>query len=141
MHTDRDTLSTFDSDKSSQTSTKLFDRKRGFLICSLNAPSLLKHKSEIAMLLRDNKIDIFALNETKIDEIVDDSLISIDGYFHERHDRNRHGGGVLVYIKDTITYEKLQTPDNSRLCDLGTITIQVKPKCAKPFVIIQTPKP
>ena len=64
MHTDHDTLSTFDSDKSSQTSTKLFDRKRRLLIYSLNAPSLLKHKSEIEMLLRDNKIDIFALRTT-----------------------------------------------------------------------------
>ena len=87
MHTDHNTLSTFDSDKSSQTSIKLFDRKRRLLICSLNALSLLKHKSEIEMLLRDSKIDILALNEIKIDEIVDDSLISIDGYFHERHDR------------------------------------------------------
>ena len=141
MHADHDTLSTFNSDKSSQTSTKLFDRKRGLLICSLNAPSLLKHKSEIEMLLRDKKIDILALNETKIDEIVDDSLISIDGYFHERHDRNRHGGGVLIYIKDTITYEKLQTPDDSRLCHLETTTIQVKPKCVKPFVIIAWYRP
>ena len=134
MHTDHDTPSTFDCDKSSQTSTKLFDRKRGLLICSLNAPSLLKHKSEIEMLLKDNKIDILALNETKIDEIVDDSLISIDKYFHERHDRNRCGGDVLIYIKDTIIYEKLQI-DDTKLCDLETITIQLKPKCAKPFVI------
>ena len=140
MHTDHNTLSTFDSDKSSQTSTKLFDRKRRLLICSLNALSLLKHKSEIEMLLRDNKIDILALNEIKIDEIVDDSLISIDGYFHERHDRNRHGGGVLIYIKDTITSERLQN-DDTKLCDLETITIQVKPKCAKPFVIIAWYRP
>ena len=59
----------------------------------------------------------------------------------KRHDRNRHGGGVLIYIKDTITYEKLQTPYDSRLCDLETITIQVKPKCAKPFVIIAWYRP
>ena len=64
---------------------------------------MLKHKSEIEMLLRENKIDILALNETKIDEVVSDSLIGIDGYNHECFDRNRHGGGVLVYVKDTIT--------------------------------------
>ena len=68
---------------------------------------MLKHKSEIEMLLRENKIDILALNETKIDEVVSDSLIDIDGYNHERFDRNRHGGGVLVYVKDTITYDRL----------------------------------
>ena len=92
------------------------------------------------MLPRDNKIGILAFNETKIDEIADDSLTSIDGYFHERHDRNRHGGGVLIYIKDTITYEKIQI-DDTKLCDLETITIQVKPKCAKPFVIIAWYRP
>ena len=79
------------------------------------------------MLLRENKIDILALNETKIDEIVDDSLVSIDGYFHERHDRNRHGGRVHIYIEDTITYERLQNGD-TKLYDLETITIQVKPQ-------------
>ena len=117
-----------------------FLTERGLLICSLNAHLLLKHKPEIKMILRENKIDILALNETKIDEIVDDSLISIDGYFHERHDRNRFGGGVLIYIKDTITYERLQN-DNTKLCDLETITIQVKPKYAKPFVIITWYRP
>ena len=60
------------------------------------------------MLLRENKIDMLALNEPKINEIVDDSLISIDGYFY---DSNRYGGGVLIYIEDTITYEKLQIYD------------------------------
>ena len=81
------------------------------------------------------------MNETKIDEIVDDSLISIDGYLHERHDRNRHGGGVLIYIKnDTITYERLQN-DDTKLCDLEKIAIQVKPKCAEPFVIITWYRP
>ena len=55
------------------------------------------------MLLRENKIDILALNEAKISETVCDSLIIIEGYNHEHYDRNRHGGEVLVYIKDTIT--------------------------------------
>ena len=105
------------------------------MIYLLNAPSLLKHKPEIEMLLRENKTDILALHETKIDGIVDDSFVSIDGYFHERHDRNRHGGVVLIYIKDIITYEKLQN-DDTKLCDLETVAIQVKPRCAKPFVII-----
>ena len=36
-------------------------RKKGLLICSLNAPSLLKHKDEIDTLLHDNHIDIWPL--------------------------------------------------------------------------------
>ena len=87
------------------------------------------------MLLRENKIDILALNEAKISETVCDSLIIIEGYNHEHYDRNRHGGGVLVYIKDTITYDRILDSDlepNS----LETVNIQIKPKCAKPFAII-----
>ena len=63
------------------------------------------------MLLRENKIDILALNETKICDIVSDALLSIDGYNNERCDRNRHGGGVLVYIKNTIAYDRLHESD------------------------------
>ena len=92
------------------------------------------------MLLRENKIDIFALNETKISETVCDSLISSKGYNHKRYDRNRHGGGVLVYIKDTNTYDRILDSDlepNS----LETVSIQIKPKCAKTFVIIAWYRP
>ena len=127
-------------DRSTQESTRQFDKKKGLLICSLNAPFLLKHKVKIEMLLRENKINILALNETKISETVCDSLINIEGYNHERYDRNRYGGGVLVYIKDTITYDRILDSDlepNS----LETVSIQIKPKCAKPFVIIAWYRP
>ena len=130
------------SDRSSEPDTRLFGKKKGLLICSLNAPSLLKHKVEIEMLLRENEIDILALNETTICDIVSDSLISIDGYNHERCNRNRHGGGVLVYIKNTIACDKLHesdiVPDHN--CT-ETVTIQIKPKCAKPFAIIAWCRP
>ena len=98
-------------DRSTQDSTRLFDTKEGLLVCLLNAPSLLKHKVEIEMLLRENKVNILALNETKASETVCDSLISIEGYNHERYDRNRHGGGELVYIKDTITCDRILDSD------------------------------
>ena len=91
------------------------------------------------MPLRENKIEILALNETKICDIVS---ISIDGYNYERCERNRHGGGVLVYIKNTIAHDRMHesdiVPDNN--C-IETITIQIKPKCAKPFAIIAWYRP
>ena len=101
---------------------------------------MLKHKVEIEMLLRENKIDILALNEAKISETVCHSLIIIEGYNHECYDRNSHGGEVLVYMKDTITYDRILDSDlepNS----LETVSIQIKPKCAKPFEIIAWYRP
>ena len=72
--------------------------KRGSLICSLNAPSLRKHKDEILRRLRENKIDILALNETKLDSKTEEEQVSIAGYTVLHCDRNSHGGGVAIYV-------------------------------------------
>ena len=56
-------------------------------------------------MIRENKVDIFAVNETKLDSTVDDRHIYIEGYNLKRRDRNRQGGGVAIYIRDTINYE------------------------------------
>ena len=93
------------------------------MICSLNAPSLLKHKDEIEMLLHHNKIDILALNETKLDETSSKCHIEIDGYNHERYDRNRHGGGVCIYLKSSFNVPSHQD-------GLELISLEIKPKCA-----------
>ena len=69
-----------------------------------------------------------------------DSLITIDEYNHEQCDRSRHGGCVLIYIKDTITYDRLDI-SKIEVDSLVTVTIQIKRKCAKPFVIIAWYKP
>ena len=98
------------------------------MICSLNAPYLLKHKYEIEMLLRVNNIDILALNETKVDETISTCHTEIDGYNHERFDRNRHGGGVCIYIKSSINYERLNDFSPSDNEALETVTIEIKPR-------------
>ena len=47
--------------------------------------------------------DIICVVETWLDPTIDDFEISIQGYCVHRVDRNRHGGGVLVFIKDVFT--------------------------------------
>ena len=82
------------------------------------------------------------LTKLEFSDMVSDTLISIDVYNHERCDRNQHGGGVLVYIYNSIAYDKLYesdiVPDHN--C-VETVTIQLKPKCAKPFAIIALYRP
>ena len=74
--------------------------KRGLLICSLNAPSLCKHKDELVNeLMRENKIDVLALNETKLDSKTEDEQVSIPDYTVLRCDRNSHGGGLAIYLR------------------------------------------
>ena len=74
----------------------------GFKIASLN--SLLKHIDEIRHVFRSTPFDISAINESKIDESILDNEISIPGYNLIRKDRNRAGGGVVLYIRNNIPF-------------------------------------
>ena len=55
--------------------------------------------------MRENKIDILALNETKLDSKTEDEQVSIPGYTVLRCDRNSHGGGMAIYLRDTLNFE------------------------------------
>ena len=54
------------------------------------------------------KVDCLMITESKLDITIPSNLILING-FHPplRADRNRHGGGCLIYIKDTYTFKHL----------------------------------
>ncbi|CAB3986869.1 Hypothetical predicted protein [Paramuricea clavata] len=79
-------------------------RLKGLKIASINVNSLLKHIEEIRHLLFKFPLDIFAINESKIDDSVMNGEISIPGFNLIRKDRNRAGGGVVLYIRDNLSY-------------------------------------
>ena len=54
-------------------------------------------------------------------------------------DRNRHGGGVCIYLKSSINYEMLDVP--SHQVGLELISLEIKPKCAKSFILIAWYRP
>ena len=53
---------------------------------------------------RDKDIDILAVNETKLDSDIKDN-VAIEGYTIKRMDRNRQGGGVAFYVRDTVGFK------------------------------------
>ena len=53
---------------------------KGFKTASLNVNNLFKHIDEIRHVLLSTPFDIFAINESKIDELIPDNEISIPGY-------------------------------------------------------------
>ena len=55
--------------------------------------------------------DIVCIVETWLDHTVDNSEIFIQGYCVHRLDRNRHGGGVLLFVKDVFTCSVLYKGD------------------------------
>ena len=72
----------------------------------MNINSLLKQIDELRVLLANSSIDILAINESKIDDSIHDNEINIVGYIMVRNDRNRSGGGVVRYIRDTISFSE-----------------------------------
>ena len=90
---------------------------------SLNIFSLLPHLDELRMLVDDDKPHIISINETKLDDLTDDLLIHINDYLVIRKDRNKHDGGVAIYIHQNIQFEL----KSELMCDeLKSVFIQVK---------------
>ena len=46
---------------------------------------------------------IIALTETWLSNVLGSSEISISGYQYFRRDRNRHGGGLALYVHDDVS--------------------------------------
>ena len=77
-------------------------------------------------------LDILALNESKIDNAIPDSELNISEYNLIRKDRNRAGGGVVVYIREAISYLNR----NDLVSDhLEMIIIEISQPHSKPFIV------
>eukprot|EP00794_Sanderia_malayensis_P002896 gene2896-3347_t len=68
----------------------------------LNINGLLSKLDYMRLLAEKVGFDILSLNETKIAADIGDEDIHINGYSVFRNDRSRHGGGVPLYVKETI---------------------------------------
>ena len=79
------------------------------IIAHLNI-NFLHNKFEPLAKLVQGKIDILIISETKIDESFTSNQFMIDGYSTPfREDRNSHGGGVLIYVREDIPCKRLKT--------------------------------
>ena len=77
-------------------------------------------------------IDILAVNETRLDDTISSDEVTVPGYALKRSDRNRDGGGVALYIRNTINYECLFDLEYESLESIGIEVIKLK---AKSFIV------
>ena len=76
--------------------------KNNLIIAHLNINSI-RNKFDLLKELISNNIDILVISETKLDPSFPPGQFYIDGYMSPiRADRNRYGGGLLIYIKEGI---------------------------------------
>ena len=69
----------------------------------LNARSIFSKRLDLSAYLASLQYDIVAITESFIDNTIVDLLIVPQSYIGNHLDRNRHGGGILVLVRDNLT--------------------------------------
>ena len=97
-------------------------------VYSLNIFSLMTRLDELRLLIEDKKPHII---ETKVNQLIDDSDISIEGYDVVRRDRNNFRGSVALYIHKSISFK---VREDLMKYDIESISVQIKIDNYKPFL-------
>ena len=75
---------------------------KNVVIGHININSLANKLEALKFIMRD-ALDILVVVETKIDESFPEQQFIIEGFSRPyRLDRNSHGGGVMIYIREDI---------------------------------------
>ena len=101
-----------------------------FIVAHWNVNSVLKEGrlDELFQNIQTLKAQVIVLTESKLDSSIPSNIITFPG-FHEplRRDRNRHGGGCLVYISQQLIF-KQQSHIQSDYFENISVDIRVKEK-------------
>ena len=84
------------------------------VVASVNIRGLNTHIDELRLFIRDKGIHVLSINETKLGEDFPNHLVSNDGFEIVRKDRDKLGGGVALYICDSVNFKVIDfLPANS----------------------------
>ena len=88
--------------------------------------------------MRNNDIYVLAINETRMDSSIPINLISLSGYNWVSKNRNRSGGGVGFFIRNTIDFQIRPDLNDS---DIEILTIEIIKNKSKTFLITTWHRP
>ena len=118
---------------SSHPSLTTVNNSNNLSILYYNARSILPKHDELRLIVEVNNPDIICIVETWLSSEILDSEVALPGYQVHRLDRNRHGGGILVYVRDSFVSNLLSSPDNLELLTLS-IANDINKVCLSLFV-------
>lgn len=87
----------------------------GLHVIHLNTRSLLPKISELRLLCSSGKVGILCCTESWLDSSVNDSQIEIENYIVIRNDRDRNGGGVCIYVRADIGFNRRTDLDHDKI--------------------------
>ena len=106
--------------------------KNGFKIGFLNVRSLYPKIEEVTRFVIKNGFHIFIINETWLDNSFTDKDVAIDDFVVFRRDRNRHGGGLCIYVNSNVKCKSV----NGCGVDIESLWLAVSIECTE--IIIGT---
>ena len=95
-----------------------------------NANSITLRKYELEHFLQANRIDVAAICETKLSPR---RKFTVQGYSIYRTDRNHHGGGVLLLIRNEIQHDSIHLTGTS---EMELVSVIVHSPQQKRFLIV-----
>ena len=77
------------------------------IIAHLNINSIRQKFDQLSFIIKDN-VDILVVGETKLDKTLPTAQFNIAGFSQPyRHDRNRNGGGVMIFVREELPSRQL----------------------------------
>ena len=80
--------------------------------------------NDLRKICRKTQIHVLCIDETKLDESFPDAQFHIEGYQYPafRKDRNKNGGGKIVYVKEGLIAKRILEYEN---INIETICIEI----------------
>ena len=91
--------------------------------------------------MRDSKIDILAINESKLDITIKDHEVCLPGYeivWRDRQINGRKGGGVCFYLRSNLNFKVCEELMTDRL---ECLTVEISKPRSRPFLVSAWYKP
>ena len=107
-------------------SSTIICKSRSLSILYYNARSLLPKFSELQLIAETYSPNIICITETWLSSDIQDQELFIPGYQLIRLDRNRHGGGVLMFITTHLSFSILPGCE-----DLELLSVVVRQESCK----------
>ena len=123
-----------------QNSLNLQLSKKGFKMGHLNIQGVQNKFDEVDLMLTisDNDIHILGLSETKLRSVHEDNYFYIENYQFIRKERiiseqrPEQGGGIIVYVKDSVKVERRRELE---LDEIECLSLEIFPKKSKSFLV------
>lgn len=104
----------------------------------LNIRSIVSKTEQLEHLLTGSNIDYLCLTETWLTPKTPWFVFTVPGYNVYRRDRIKgKGGGVLIYVKDSIQSQQIAIPENNLEC-VG-VKITLSPQMSFAVLVVYRP--